>query len=533
VSGALPAPKFDTLLDMLATRAAETPAAVAYTFCDEPRSYGEIWTDVTAFASELRRRGIGPGHRVVMALPNGPEFFAAFYGTQRAGGVAVPIFPGSGLARVASLTAASDAAAIVVAADAPAAQRVSLAERCGLPVLSVDESAGVVPEGAFPTVDPDHVAFLQYTSGTTGAPKGVQLTHANLLTNVEQLIAGMQITRDEVFVSWLPVYHDMGLILKTMVPFYLPAALHLLPASLTDVHSWLDAIQRHRATFTAAPDFAYRLAVRRTREPGRYDLKSLRVALDAAEPVRAETCDAFERAFGLEHVVTAGYGLAEATVGVAMSTPGAARVIDDDGVVSVGPPFPAVELGILHEDALASPGTRGEVLVRSAASSQGYFRNPSANAELFWGDGYIRTGDVGYLDAAGRLYIVDRKKNLIIQAGRNVSPREVEEIVDGLPFVRFTAAAGIDRRGPEGEQVYVFAEIRPPEGDGDAGFEDMTIAIVSAIHSELGIRPGRVYLTTPHTIPLTHNGKKRYGALRESYLDGSLRRDGRLLYPDY
>ncbi len=171
--------------------------------------------------------------------------------------------------------------------------------------------------------------------------------------------------------------------------------------------------------------------------------------------------------------------------------------------------------------------------MRSPANTRGYLDNPEATAELFWGRGFLRTGDLGYLDADGDLFIVGRLKNIIIQAGRNLAPREIEETVDPLPDVRLAAAVGVDRGGEQGEQAYVFAEVRNGDGLPEPERERLVVEIVRRIHHRLGLRPGRVYLLRPRTIPLTHNGKVRHLALRQGYLDGSLREAGGMLFPDY
>ncbi|MEJ2513342.1 MAG: AMP-binding protein, partial [Anaerolineales bacterium] len=307
--------------------------------------------------------------------------------------------------------------------------------------------------------NPDGIAFIQYTSGSTGNPKGVMITHHNLLTNIQQMVIGMEITLQEIFISWLPVYHDMGLILKTMVPFYLGAVVHLLETNLKDVGTWLQAIQDNKGTFTAAPDFAYRLCLRQI-DPEQYDLSSLRVALNAAEPVRYSTIRDFEEAFRIPNTMVAGYGLAEATVGVSMWKPGAAALVDSNGHVSVGKPFPGVDILIVDGGKVLDFGQIGEIAIRSQANSLGYYQNPEQTGLLHWRDQYYLSGDLGYLDQERNLFIVSRKKNIIKRAGETISPQEIEEIVDRFPDIRYSAAVGIDSGGIEGEQVYIFAEVR-------------------------------------------------------------------------
>jgi acyl-CoA synthetase (AMP-forming)/AMP-acid ligase II len=519
--------ELNTLIDMLELRARDSGEKVAFTFEAQPTSFQMLWQAINQFASQLLDQGLRFEERVVITLPNGPEFFFAFYGVQRAGGIAVPLFPNSSAERIASIANSCDAKIVVLPGGS---QNGSALEANGLLIIQSDSrpSKGSLLQH-FPQIRPDDIAFLQYTSGSTGNPKGVMLTHANLLTNMHQMIAGMQITKNDIFVSWLPAYHDMGLILMTMVPFYLAAEVHLLPADLRSVRDWLKTIQVSGGTFTAAPDFAYRLCLRHADSLREYDISSLRVALNAAEPVRAATIMGFESAFGLGHVMVAGYGLAEATVGVSMWTPQMPMRVDPNGLVSVGHPFPDVEVKILKDD----PSSQiGELLIKSAANSRGYFNNPTETEALFWKDGYIRSGDLGYMDADGHLYIVGRRKNIIKHAGETIAPQEIEETVDSISDVRTSAAVGIDRGRVEGEQAYVFAEVHEKPNISEWGYE-LTLQIVQAIHARLGIRPARVILIKPHTIPKTHNGKIQHVGLRESYLDGTLREQGNILYPDY
>jgi len=517
-------------------RASDTPARPAFTFDNNTTTFAELWQAVNACAGQLLAAGLQPRERVVMALPNGAEFFAVFYGAQRAGGIAVPAFPGSGPERLLRLAGLCGARLIVLPSMAPAgrlAQLQALAAGQAVTLLTAGDGP-TRTQAPFPAVAPDDIAYLQYTSGSTGDPKGVQLSHANLLTNVQQMIAGMQLRTRDVFVSWLPVYHDMGLILMTMAPFYLAAELHLLPTNLKDVRPWLETISRRRGTFTAAPDYAYRLCLRQLSgsDTTAYDLHNLRVALNAAEPVRARTLAEFEHAFGLTPVMVAGYGLAEATVGVSMWPPGTPPRVDERGLVSVGRPFPGIEVQIVRGPASLPAGELGEIVVRSAANTAGYFRNAAATGELFWQPGFIRTGDLGYLDPDGNLYVAGRLKNIIKRAGQTIYPQEVEEVVETVPGLRYSAAVGIDRGRAEGEQVYVFAEVRATESPPPEALHALGVAIVEQVYAQLGFRPGRVYLLRPRSLPLTYNGKLQHAQLREDYLSGALAQRGDILYPD-
>jgi acyl-CoA synthetase (AMP-forming)/AMP-acid ligase II len=528
-------PKFKTLIEMLEFRADQTPNSVAFTFLHQPTTYAEMWEAINRFAAYLQEAGIEQGDRVMLALPNGTEFFAAFYGIQRIGGTAVPLFPGSGPDRIFTIAELCGSKIIVVQSSIPEkqlAQYKAKGRERGLKVVVVSESLDIPPIANPPEIQPDDLAFIQYTSGSTGNPKGVLLSHENLLINVVQMILGMEITPDEVFVSWLPVYHDMGLILKTMVPFYLGALVHLLPTDLRNVHAWLDTIQSCQGTFTAAPDFAYRLCLRHA-DWKDYDLSSLRVALNAAEPVRAQTIIDFEKAYKLEGVMVAGYGLAEATVGVSMWKPGSTPRVDARGFVSIGHPFPDARIKIMGEDRVLLNGEVGEIAIHSAANSRGYYNNPEETDRLFLEDGYLLSGDLGYLDGDGFLYIISRKKNIIKLSGSTISPGEIQEVVDALPGVRYSAAVGIDRDRLEGEQVFVFLEIWKGHKRTEDALYDFYLDVVNAIHERMGFRPGRVYLLKTKSIPMTYNGKIQHTRLKNQYLDGSLRGSGKILYPEY
>jgi long-chain acyl-CoA synthetase len=220
-------------------------------------------------------------------------------------------------------------------------------------------------------------------------------------------------------------------------------------------------------------------------------------------------------------------------VGVAGWKPQTPVKIDPRGLVSVGRPFPGIEVEIHGENGPADPGELGEIVVRSPAATAGYYRNPEATAALLLADGGLRTGDMGYLDSDGDLFIAGRKKSIIIQTGRTIAPQEIEETVDALGFVRRSAAVGIDRGGPEGEQAWVFVELRPADARRTSDHAEMVVEVVRAVRDRLGRRPGRVYLLGARTIPITPNGKIQHLRLRDRFLDGALRESGGIIYPEH
>jgi fatty-acyl-CoA synthase len=528
----VPAERIASVVELIARGVRSHPGRPALIADGRTWSYAELWEAARTAASGLQRAGVRPGDTVVLALPNEAGFFHAFFGTLIAGGVAVPVFPRSAPDRLAGLARLAGASALVASASLPAdvlGPLMKLSAREGRACLTVSDLGRAGTPKPAPD-DPERPCYVQYTSGSTADPRGVVITHRSLLANIAQMIEAMDITRHDVFVSWLPTYHDMGLTLMALTPFSLGARLVLLPTDLRDVAGWLRAIETHRGTFTAGPDFAYRLCLRNVRHPGRFALSSLEVCMNAAEPVRAATLAGFEAAYGLRHVMMTGYGLAEATLSVTCTGRGQPVDVDERGLVCLGRPVPGTSVKIAGPGELPA-GQAGEIVVAGPSTCTGYHRNPAASAALAWRDGYIRTGDLGYLDGAGRLYFVARQKDVIKIAGRSLYPQEVEALVDELPRVRFSAAVGIDRSDVPGEQLYVFAEVRDVENATPAELRATAIEIVRAVHGALGVRPRRTILLRPRRIPLTSNGKLQRARLRDIFTDGRLTTGTDIVFP--
>jgi acyl-CoA synthetase (AMP-forming)/AMP-acid ligase II len=344
------------------------------------------------------------------------------------------------------------------------------------------------------------------------------------------------LTPDDRVVSWLPLYHDMGLIGCAFTPPLIGTPLWLLPPDLRNPRQWLELLTRVRATFTVSPDFGYRNCVRHVRDASDLDLTSLKGALSGAEPVRPSTIEAFEAHFGLKDIIAPCYGLAEATLAVAIWPRGVPLRLDRSGrFVSVGPPCPGVAVRIVAPGEATRPalelpaGVEGEICVRSPGVMLGYYRNPEATARVLSPDGWLRTGDLGIMDEAGLLYVTGRLKDVIILGGQNLAPGDVEEVVDQLPGIRYSAAVGVESERAATQRLYVVAEVRAEDAGSDT-YHHLARDIVAHVHRARGHRPARVLLVRPGTIPKTSSGK-----IQRSRLAGLVQRGelgDRLLHGD-
>ena len=504
-------------------------------------------------AGALRAAGVGEGDRVVLCLPNREEFVHAFLGAQWLGAYPVPL--PSIHAMGASATLLERARGVVVSC-APAALMADAATLSGLSVLDVDELRGLplldaaALEGEAPPrrrARPEEPAYLQYTSGSTAAPRGVVVTHRNAAANVAAISKQGRLEEGDRFLSWLPAYHDMGLVGMLLQPLYNGS--RLLWMSTEDFRSrppvWLKAMSAFGATISGAPNFAYRLCLRIAgdRVLEGLDLRRWRAALCGGEQVNPATMRAFLEKFapcGLRPTALFPvYGLAEATLSVTFPEPGAPMSVDrvdrralaDGRAVPAAPEAPAAELVGLgreltgHRVRICHPETgveleerrTGEVVFSGPSVTAGYHGEPPRPP-----GSALRTGDLGYL-AGGQLYVVDRIKDLIIVGGRNVSPSDVERTaqVEGVRMGR-AAALGVPdpEQGTEALVVLVEPETRNPEGlEGPAA---LRARIDRAVQEGHGLAPREVLVLPAGTLERTSSGKLMRRRMRDRYLSGEL-----------
>ncbi len=547
-------------LDWHVQRHAERTHILLYGADDRirPISYGDLALGAARVASGLRAAGLEPGGTVALMLPTGAEYFFGFFGVLAAGGIPVPIYPPARpeqledhLRRHAGILANAGAFLLVTV---PEARTVGRLLRAWVPtlraVLTPEDFSGGAAMQSPVSHRPDAIALLQYTSGSTGAPKGVVLSHADLLANIRAMREAVAATPEDRFVSWLPLYHDMGLIGAWLGSLYCGVPLVSMSplAFLSRPLRWLQAIHDHRGTLSAAPNFAYELCLKRIPEQDLegLDLGCWRRALNGAEPVSAETLRRFAerlaphglRADALAPV----YGLAEAAVGLTFPPLGRGPAIDcvdrqqfaaggralpvpcDDPesmpMVSCGRPLPGYRLRIVDADGKPLP-ERQEGLVRfqGPSATRGYYRNPQATARLIR-DGWHDTGDRGYL-AGGELYLTGRVKDMIIRGGRNLYPYEVEDAVGEVPGVRkgcvVAFAAADQARGSE--RLVLVAETRERDPERRRALER---AVRERANDVLGLPPDEIVLAPPRAVPKTSSGKLRRGATRERWESGRL-----------
>jgi 1-acyl-sn-glycerol-3-phosphate acyltransferase len=521
--------------------------------------YGDLFREALATAGGLAAQGIGTGDTVALMLPTSRDFFVAFAGVLLAGGTPVPLYPPFRMDRFeeyarrqTTILANAEARLFITVARGASVGHLLRSRVATLRgVTTVDELASHAAPAPRVDVAPDALALIQYTSGSTGDPKGVALTHQNLLANIRAIGQALDIRGTDVGASWLPLYHDMGLIGCWLTPLYfgIPIAILSPIAFLTRPERWLWTIHAKRATLAGAPNFAYELCCRRIRPDAieGLDLSCWRVASNGAEPVSPDTLERFTSRFAPQgfrpEAMMPMYGLAETSVAIAMPpldrgprveavSRGAfekeGRIVPVSGqdrsplrFVSAGPALPGHEIRIVDGDGSELPERQeGAVQFRGPSTMKGYYNRPEETRAIVAPDGWVDSGDRGFL-ADGEIFITGRAKDIIIRAGRNIYPHEVEDLAGEVEGVRrgCVTAFGVTDPRQGTEKLIVVAETRIEK-------EEEKQAIVRLVQERVGQVLGApaddVLLVPPRTVPKTSSGKLRRSACRDRYLQGDL-----------
>ncbi len=523
-------------------------------------TYGQLLEKSSRVAWGLLSAGLRRDETVAIMLPTCADFFYAFFGVIMAGGIAVPIYPPAQPGKIEEYVRRQVGilrnAEVRFLISFDRVMAVSKIMRLNLPTLRevttierLAESGGS-PWKAMP--EPSDVAFIQYTSGSTGDPKGVVLTHSNVLENVRGIGWAVKFRPTDTVVSWLPLYHDMGLIGSWLFSLYFGPPITVLSplAFLSRPERWLWALHDSRGTLCPAPNFSYELCTRRIPDEALegLDLSCWRVAINAGEAVLPETLERFARRFEKygfrpESYVPC-YGLAESSVALTFppidrrpvidtiarepfvregravpAAPGGTRVLR---FVANGRPLPGHEVRLMDEGGrMLGERLQGRLQFRGPSTTPGYYRNPEATKAILTDDGWIDSGDLAYW-ASGELYITGREKDCIIKAGRNIIPQEVESATAEVAGVRRGCVAAFGSRDRETgtERLVVVAETR---ATAPAELQKIEAEIVRAVDSLVGLPPDQVVLVPPQTIPKTSSGKIRRNETRSLFERGLLR----------
>lgn len=557
--------RWDTLVDLAQSRAADT--GVGFTFLhdgSEPEmlSFRELDSRARVVASALGA-SIAEGSRAVLVHPWGSDFVTAFFGALYAGIVAVPMPPpptmrrrGAWTAQLRRVVQDSQATAVLsTAAQVAALARVST-DRCGVRWIATDGLDGSPWDWPGRQASADDVAYIQYTSGSTSSPKGVVLKHRNLIANSRAIATSFGLSSSDCWVSWLPMFHDMGLVGGVLNPLYLGCAgVYLSPTDfLQRPARWLEAVSRFGGTFSGGPDFAYALCARRvtSEQKAGLNLSSWRVAFNGAEPVRAATlrqfADAFARCGLRSAALLPVYGLAESTLFACGARPGEGtrtKVLDGDAlragtvrrcdpsevgateVVSCGVPPGDHRIAIVDPNSglLLAAGRVGEIWIQGPSVAAGYWERDGDTEQTFHarladrGGCFLRTGDLGFT-LEGELHVIGRMKDLIIIRGRNVYPQDVEDAVQAAdPRLRAGCGTAFAIESADRQQVAVVQEIDRALVEGA---EDLLALVCQHVLETQQVALELLVLVPPRAIPRTSSGKLQRSACRRMYLAGEL-----------
>jgi amino acid adenylation domain-containing protein/non-ribosomal peptide synthase protein (TIGR01720 family) len=560
------------LVDLLRRRALRRPDRLAYTFLldgdasELQLTYGELERRALAIAAALRLAG-ARGGRALLLYPPGLDFIEGFFGSLYAGVVAVPAYPpdpaklNRTLPRLQAIIADAEVTLVLTTSPVLAMAKQVFKEAPDLKALhwlATDAVAGGVEEDwRAEHASADDLAFLQYTSGSTGRPRGVMLTHANLLHNAGLIHHVFEHTETDSYVSWLPMFHDMGFMVGVLQPLYAGIrAVVMSPASfLQRPLRWLQAISRYRATTSGGPNFAYDLCARKVtaEEAAALDLSSWSVAFNGAEPVRAETLERFAARFEpcgfRREALYPCYGLAEATLivsGGRKKSPPVIKRVEASALersraaetsevgaksklmVGCGGELPGERVVIVNPESLTEPepGRVGEIWVAGPSVARGYWNRPEETERTFraflsdTGEGpFLRTEDFGFI-AEGELYITGRIKDLVIIRGLNHYPQDIELTVErSHPALRPGCGAAFSVEAGGEERLVIVQEIDTRRG---ADPSQVIEAIREAVASEHELQTYAVALIKPSRIPKTSSGKIQRRASRQMFLEGAL-----------
>lgn len=549
-----------TLLDVLEWHVEHQPDRVHILLHDEqhrehPIRYRDLLDAARAIAAGLAAHGLQPRQTVALMLPTGRDYLASFFGVMIAGGIPVPIYPPTRLAQIeehlkrhAHILSNAEAVLIITVAQAKPVARMLQAAVPSLAAIVTPLELGAIATAPHYRPQRDDIAFLQYTSGSTGDPKGVVLTHANLLANIRALGQASQVAANDVFVSWLPLYHDMGLIGAWFGSLYhgIPLVLMSPLAFLARPALWLQMISRHRGTISAAPNFAYELCVRHIDNAtlSELDLSTWRLAFNGAEPVSPATLASFATRFascGLcRQAITPVYGLAESSVGLAIPPMGRgpridlissdpfareskavpAMGIDTLSIPCCGRALPGHQIRIVDETGYELPERCvGRLEFRGPSATSGYYRNPEATAKLFR-DGWLDSGDYAYM-AEGEVFITGRVKDLIKRGGRNLYPYDLEQAIGNLPGIRkgCVAVFASDDPATGSERLVIMAETNEREKSALAALHR---TLNQTAIDVIGMPADDVILMPPHSVLKTSSGKIRRIACKQAYESGKV-----------
>jgi 1-acyl-sn-glycerol-3-phosphate acyltransferase len=560
-----------TLMEVLQLQVDRVPDQIhllVYGEEDEPVevSHCQLLDQAATVAAGLQHLDLQPGDNVALMLPTGLDYFFSFFGVLLAGGVPVPLYPPlrpsqfeDHLHRHRHILSNGQARLLITAPEAKPLARFLKAHVATLRrIVTVTELQNSGVSCATPPIPPEATAFLQYTSGSTGIPKGVILSHTNLLANIRAMGRAIGACPEDCFVSWLPLYHDMGLIGAWLGSLYHGCQLVVMPPLSFLLHPdrWLRAIHRHRGTLAASPNFGYELCLNKIDEAQMegLDLSSWRLAFNGAEPVSPETVLHFTHRFAScgfrPEAMAPVYGLAESSVGLAFPPAGRGVLIDKvhrQPLMQTGKAEPAgdkepnplrfVSCGRVldgHQLRVVDGNDRelperqvGHLQFCGPSATSGYFRNPKQTAELFHGL-WLDTGDLAYL-AGEDLFLTGRVKDIIIRGGRNISPYELEEAIGEIEGIRkgCVAVFGVNEEASGTEKLVVLAESRSQDPELLTALRERVVNLAVDI---LGLPPDEVILAPPRTVLKTSSGKIRRAASRELYEQGRINRPPRAVW---